>query len=81
MILSPRRLSRAGRRVMEAKTAEMTTKMAPRPMAMKTLEGTSNIPISPKTTAIPLKKTVREAVPPACPMASIFSRPRARSSL
>ena len=58
----------------------MTTKMAPKPMAMNTLDDTNSIPIRPSTTAIPLKETARVAVDPALPIASTFSRPERRSS-
>ena len=44
------------------------------------MSGTSSIPVSAITNAVPLKKTARLAVRPVAAIASIFSTPRARSS-
>ena len=76
----PSRLKMAGNRVRAAKTDATTTNMTASPIPMNTLEGTSNKPMKPSTTVIPLKTTVRLAVAPARAMASILSRPLERSS-
>ena len=50
------------------------------PTLKKAVNGVSSIPTSAITTTEPLTRTAREAVAPAVAMASIFSRPRRRSS-
>jgi hypothetical protein len=44
------------------------------------VSGTSSIPVSAITNAVPLKSTARLALRPVAAIASIFSIPRARSS-
>ena len=44
------------------------------------MSGTSSIPVSAITNAVPLKKTARLALRPVAAIASTFSTPRARSS-
>ena len=73
--LSPMMPNIAGNRVMAAAMAASTTRLAPMPMEMKMLKGTSNMPSRANTTVIPLNKTARVAVAPDRLMASIFSKP------
>ena len=54
--------------------------MAPTAKLRKVASGMISMPASAIATAMPEKKTVRLAVAPAVAMASIFSRPRPRSS-
>jgi len=42
--------------------------------------GTMNMPTSATTNVLPLNSTARLAVAPACSIASLFARPRRRSS-
>ena len=77
---SPIRLSMAGSIVRAASTAMTVTSTAPSPTLKKTVVGTITMPSSAKTTVMPEKTTALVAVAPARPMASCFSRPRARSS-
>ena len=50
------------------------------PNEINVVSGTSTIPISASTTAIPLNSTARPAVPPARAIASACVRPAPRSS-
>jgi len=70
----------AGTSVSAATTETIPTRIAPAARLRMMLSGTSSIPTSAITNAVPLKRTARLAVPPAAAIASIFSRPRARSS-
>ena len=76
----PIRLSIAGSSVSAAATAAITTRIAPAPKLLNVVSGMMNIPDSAITTASPENSTARLAVPPATPIASIFSRPLSRSS-
>ena len=70
----------AGSNVSEVSSVVKTTSIAPTPMLMVRSMGTTTMPSMASTTVIPLKKTARLALAPEAAMASIFSRPRARSS-
>ena len=76
----PRMLRIAGSRVSALKTDASTTRIAPMPNPINMLNGTNSIPNNAITTEMPLNITARLAVLPARAIASIFSRPRARSS-
>ena len=56
------------------------TSTAPAARLRRIVSGTSSIPVSAITNAVPLKKTARLAVRPVAAIASIFSTPRVRSS-
>ena len=77
---SPSRLSTAGSSVSAASTVMVTTRMAPMARLTKMSVGTMSMPSRASTTVMPLKNTARLAVAPVTAMASILSRPRARSS-
>jgi len=57
-----------------------TMSIAPMPMLIVRSRGTTTMPSTASTTVIPLKTMARLAVAPVAAMASISSRPRARSS-
>ncbi len=80
LTLSPKILSTAGRRVSEARTAKITTKIAPVARLLNIVKGTINIPSKAKITVTPLNKTARLAVAPELAIASIISTPLFLSS-
>ena len=57
-----------------------TTSMTPTPMLIMMSRGMMTMPDTASTTVMPLKKMARLAVAPVAAMASIFARPRPRSS-
>jgi hypothetical protein len=77
---SPSRERIAGSKVIDASTAARTTEMAPMARLRKIVVGMSSMPTSASTTVSPLKKTALFAVAPDAAIASILSRPWARSS-
>ena len=77
---SPSSESTAGSSVVAAATAVIPTSTAPAARLRRIVSGTSSIPVSAITNAVPLKKTARLALRPVAAIASILSAPRARSS-
>ncbi len=77
---SPSRLSTAGSSVIAATTETTPTRIAPVASERMIVFWTSSRPHIASTNALPLKSTARLAVAPVAAIASVFSRPRWRSS-